>query len=392
MAAEKLGIDRVEIRRRNLIPESALPYLSPMGCTYDSGQFERNMDTTLEMADWDGFAARRAESEARGKLRGIAVANYVEAPVGAPIEYARIVVRPEGKVDIYAGTQSQGQGHETSFAQVVSDWLGVPFDDVALITGDSRIIPKGGGTHSDRSIRMAGRVMVESAEIIIASGKEAAAQLLEAAVADIEFAGGRFTVAGTDRSIGLFDVAAAIEAGNLPEALGATLEGESEFFGRMPAYPNGCAVCEVEVDPETGDVDLVAYAATDDAGRVINPMILHGQTHGGIAMGIGQALMENCVYDPESGQLLSGSFMDYCLPRADRLPSYKVALNEVLTTSNPLGVKGGGEGGTTPALGVVINAVVDALRPLGVRHIDMPASPERVWRAIRQAKGGGAHG
>lgn len=388
MAATELGMDRVEIRRRNLIPPAALPYRSPMGCTYDSGEFERNMDMTLELADWPGFENRRREARERGRLRGIGIANYVEAPVGAPVEYARIVVRPEGRVDVLTGTQSQGQGHETSFAQVISDWLGVPFDDVALITGDTGLIPKGGGTHSDRSIRMAGRVMVDASEIIIAKGKQAAAQLLETAAADIEFAHGRFTVAGTDRAVGLFDVARAMAAGDLPASFGRDLDGEAEFFGRMPAYPNGCAVCEIEIDPETGIVEVVRYATTDDPGRVVNPMIVHGQTHGGIAMGVGQALMESCVYDAATGQLLTGSFMDYCVPRADNLPSYQVAFNEVPTAGNPLGVKGGGEGGTTPALAAVINAVVDALAHLGVRHIDMPATPERVWRAIRKAKGG----
>ena len=388
LAAAETGIDRVELRRRNLIPPAALPYATPMGMTYDSGAFAENMDTTLALADWEGFAARRAEAEARGRLRGIGVANYVEAPVGAPIEYTHVTVRPDEGVDVKVGTHSHGQGHETSFAQVISEWLGVPFDAVNLIFGDTDEVPKGGGTHSDRSMRMAGKVMVDASEEIIDKGRQAAAHLLEAATADIEFAAGRFTVAGTDRSVGIFDVARAFSAGDLPAEFGDSLDAEAEFFGRIPAHPNGCAVCEVEIDPDTGAVDLVRYATTDDVGRAINPMILHGQTHGGIAMGVGQALLENCVYEPETGQLLTGSFMDYCLARADDLPSFKVALNEVPTPGNTLGVKGGGEGGTTPALGVVINAIVDALSPYGVRHIDMPATPEKVWRAIRDAKRG----
>ena len=388
LAAEETGIDRVELRRRNLIAPAALPYASPMGMTYDSGAFAENMDMTLGLADWDGFQDRRAEAEARGKRLGIGVANYVEAPVGAPIEYTHVTVRPDRSVDVKVGTHSHGQGHETSFAQVIAEWLGVPFEAVNLIFGDTEVVPKGGGTHSDRSMRMAGRVMVEASEAIIEKGRQAAAQLLEAASADIEFAAGQFTVVGTDRSIGIFDVARGLAAGDLPADYGDTLDAEAEFFGRIPAHPNGCAVCEVEVDPETGVVALVRYATVDDVGRAINPMILHGQTHGGIAMGVGQALLENCVYEADTGQLLTGSFMDYCLARADDLPSFKVALNEVPTPGNTLGVKGGGEGGTTPALAAVINAVVDALRPYGVRHIDMPATPEKVWRAIRDARRG----
>jgi len=371
-AAAELGIDRVELRRRNLIPADALPYTTPMGLTYDCGEFERGMDMTLALADWDGFPARRAEARARGRLRGIGLANYIEAPVGAPMERAEIRVDPAGRVDVIVGTQSQGQGHETSFAQVVSEWLGVPFDAVRVITGDTDVVKAGGGTHSDRSMRLAGFVMVESSNQIIAKGREAATELLEAATEDIVFADGRFTVEGTDRSVGIFEVAETTE-----------LDGESDFWGRIPAYPNGSAVCEVEVDPETGAIEVVAYATVDDVGRAINPMIVHGQTHGGIAMGVGQALWEDGAYDPESGQLIAGSYMDYGIARADGLPSFKVDLNEVPTEGNPLGVKGGGEGGTTPALGATINAIVDALSDYGVRDIRMPATPERIWRAMR---------
>ena len=383
-AAERLGFDRVELRRRNLI--QSFPHPNPFGMIYDNGEFVRNMGDTMALADWDGFPARRAEAKARGKLRGIAVANYVEAPVGAPMEFSEVGIDPAGRVRVLVGTHSQGQGHETSFAQVVSDWLGVGFDTVDIVYGDSDLVKMGGGTHSDRSIRMAGNVMVKASEKIIEMGREAATHLLEAAAEDIAFGDGSFTVKGTDRSIGLFEIAGAMASGDVPDAPEGGLVAEADFFGRLPAYPNGCAVCEVEIDPDTGAVEVIAYATVDDVGRAINPMIVHGQTHGGIAMGVGQALWENAWYDPDSAQLLAGSFMDYCVARADNLPSFRVELNEVPSEGNPLGVKGGGEGGNTPALGVVINAIVDATKHLGIEHIDMPATPERVWQAIRQAK------
>ena len=363
LAALKLGRDRTALRRRNLVTPEAMPYVSPMGVTFDSGAFARNMEIALMRADWDGFAERRETARIGGALRGIGIANFVEAPVGAPFEHAEIVVRADQKVEVVVGTQSQGQGHETTFAQVVSEWLGVPFDAVAIVTGDTDRVPIGGGSHSDRSMRLAGKVMVDACEQIIDKGRRAAAQLLEAAETDIEFASGRFTVVGTDRAIGMFDIAAALSSGDLPEAMGSSLDGVGDFKGRIPAYPNGCAVCEVEIDPETGFVQIVNYVSVDDVGRVINPLIVHGQAHGAITMGIGQTLYEDAIYDRTTGQLLSGSFMDYCLSRADNLPSFVVETNEEAPTSgNPLGVKGGGEGGTVGALAAVINAVVDALR------------------------------
>jgi len=384
MAAEKTGIDRVELRRRNLI--KTFPYKTQGGLTYDCGEFEKNMDMTLHLADWNGFPARREAAKKRGKLRGVGLANYIETPVGIPIERSHIVVRPEGQVDVVIGTLSQGQGHETSFPQVISTWLGVSGDCVNIITGDSDIVPEGGGTHSDRSIRLGGFVMVKASEQIIDKGKKIAAHVLEAAETDIEFANGRFTVAGTDRSISLFEAAgAAARNPTLPAELKGKLDGDHKFVGRIPAYPNGCAVCELEIDPDTGVIEIVNYCCVDDVGRVVNPLIVDGQVHGGIAQGVGQAMMEHVVYQ-EDGQVLAGSFMDYAMPHADNFPSFKVETNEVITKGNPLGVKGGGEAGTTGALAVFMNAVHDALKPVGVTRIDMPASPQRVWQAIQAAR------
>jgi aerobic carbon-monoxide dehydrogenase large subunit len=284
------------------------------------------------------------------------------------------------------GTLSSGQGHETSFAQLLVEWLGVPFESVRLITGDTDVVSEGGGSHSGRSMRLASIVIGKASEAVVAKGKEIAAHLLEAAQADIEFQAGRFRVKGTDRSIGIFEAAAAALGDGVPEALHGPLAAAHTETVRIGGFPYGCQVCEVEVDPETGVVEVVRVAAVDDVGRAINPLILHGQTHGGIAQGIGQALLEECRYDPESGQLLSASFMDYAMPRADCFPEFDTALSEVPSTTHPLGIRAGGEGGTTPALAAVINAIVDALAELGVTHIEMPATPERVWRAIRAAR------
>jgi carbon-monoxide dehydrogenase large subunit len=382
-AAEDLGIDRVEIRRRNLIPPDAIPYTSAMGIPYDSGEFETYLDKALALHDWDGFAARRAETEAQGRLRGIGLGLYIQIPVGARDEWGSITIKPEGRVEFLSGSLAQGQGHETSFRQVIHEWLGVPIESIDMTTGDTDIIPIGGGTHSDRSMRLSGAVMVWSSEQIIDKGKEIAAHLLEAAIEDITFSAGTFTVAGTDRRMGIFDVARAAEGGDVPEALAGPLNGKYHLDRRLPAYPAGCAVCEVEIDPETGVVDVVRHSAIDDVGRVINPMIVHGQTHGGIVGGLGQALMEDVVYARDTGQLLAGSFMDYAMPRADDWPFFRVDTHEVIAPSNPLGVKGGGEGGTIPALAALTNAVVDALGGHGVRHIEMPITAERVWRAMR---------
>jgi aerobic carbon-monoxide dehydrogenase large subunit len=375
IAARELGFDRVELRRRNLVPESAMPFRNPFGLDYDSGAYGRAMSSALALGDWSGFARRRDEARARGRLRGVGLANYVEVTSGFPTERAEITIRREGRVDAVIGTLSSGQGHETSFAQLLVEWLGVPFESVNLISGDTDIVSEGGGSHSGRSMRFASIVLRKTSEAIVQKGIELAARLLEVAPADIEFGDGRFSVKGTDRSIGLFEAAG---AGLLAAAHTETI--------RVAGFPYGCQVCEVEVDPETGVVEIARMAAVDDVGRAVNPLILHGQTHGGFAQGAGQALMEECRYDPESGQLTSASFMDYAMPRADHFPEFATELSEVPSPTNALGIRAGGEGGTTPALAAIANAIVDALAGLGVRHIELPATPERVWRAIRAAR------
>lgn len=385
-AAAELAIGRDEIRRRNLIPQEKLPYRSPMDVTYDCGRFHDNMAEAQRRADWTGFEARRKEAAGRGRLRGIGLANYVETPVGWPQEWCEIEVRPDGEVDLYIGTQSHGQGHETSFAQVMSHLLGVPFESVNMIISDSDKISEGGGTHSDRSIRLGSAVMSWASEKIIKRGRILAAHLLEAAVEDLVFEGGRFIVGGTDRSLSLFDVAAKADTEAVPAGLRGALREEHEFKGRLPAYPTGCAIAEVEIDPETGVTEIKRWTAVDDVGRVINPMIVEGQVHGGIAQGVGQVFWEENVYD-DGGQLVCGSFMDYGMPRADLLPSFDVVTAEnAETDGNPMQVKGGGEAGTTPALAAAMNAVRDALSPLGVDINTMPATPHRLWRLIRDAR------
>ena len=383
LAARRTGIDRIELRRRNLVPESAMPYTNPFGMVYDSGAYHRVMESALRLADWDGFAARRAAAKARGRCRGIGVANYVDTATGAPRERAEVTVRPDRTVEVVIGTVSQGQGHETSFAQLMTEFLGVPFDSVRLVTGDTDRVSVGGGAHSGRALRLGSIVMMNASKDIVEKGLRIAAHILEADAADLEFAGGAFAVKGTDRRIGLFEVAReALQRNDLPEDLRGPLQAESDETVNLAAFPYGCHVCEVEVDPETGVVDIVRYSAVDDVGRAVNPLIVHGQVHGGIVQGVGQALWEECRYDPASGQLLSGSFMDYAMPRADRLPFFATELSEVPSPTHPLGIRPAGEGGTTPALGVVVNAIVDALAEFGVEHIEMPATPERVWRAI----------
>ena len=374
LAADEAGADRAELRRRNLIAADAMPYRSGLGLDYDSGAFGENFDAVLRAIDRDGFPARRAAARERGKRAGIGVVTYLESPGAAPYERTDVTVRAEGTVEAVIGTQASGQGHETSFAQVVAGMLEIPLDRVEIVYGDTDRAVDGSGSHADRSMRLGGTILHRAARRIVEEGREAAARLLEAAAADIGYADGRFTVLGTDRSIGLFEVAAE-----------APLAATEEISTRLHAHPNGAAACEVEIDPETGEIAIVRYATVDDVGRAINPMIVEGQVHGGIAQGIGQALMEQIVYDTESGQLLSGSFMDYCLPRADDLPSFLGRLNDCPTANNPLGVKGAGETGTTPATAVVVSAATDALREYGVTHLEMPLTPERVWRAIRDA-------
>ena len=379
IAAERVGIDAVELRRRNLVASDEMPYRNAVGMTYDSGEYEESLDMALGLSEPDGFQARREEAEARGRLLGRGVAHYVESSIGTPIEQTRIrVFGSEERVDVVIGTQPSGQGHETSFAQVAAECLGVRVDEIRVVMGDTDIVRVGGGSHSGRSMRMAGTVIVKGVDALIEKAKPVAAGLLEAAEVDVAFTDGRFAVAGTDRAVTLYEVAAAADSGEL----GVVADNEMH----TPVFPNGCHVCEVEVDPETGEVEIVRYAAVDDVGRAINPLIVDGQTHGGIVQGVGQAMWEACVNDPDSQQPLAGSFMDYALPRADRFPLFATALNEVPSPTNPLGVKAGGEGGTTPALAVIVNAIVDALRPLGVDDLTMPASPFRVWSAIRASR------
>jgi carbon-monoxide dehydrogenase large subunit len=386
LAARRHGFDRVALRHKNLVPAGAMPYRNPLGLVYDSGDYAAAQDRAVALADWAGFEARRAEARGRGRYRGIGLANYLELNTGAPRERAEITVRPEGRVDVVLGTLSAGQGHETSFAQLIAEWFEVELAQVRLITGDTDIATVGGGSHSGRSMRLGAVVMAKASDQIVDKGRRVAAWLLEAADADIDFSKRRFTVKGTDRSVDLFQVAAAALRADAPEALRGVLAGTGDETMPVPSFPYGCAVGEVEIDPETGVVELVRYTSVDDVGRAVNPLILHGQTHGGIAAGVGQALWEQCGYDAATGQQQSATFMDYVVPRADMLPAFTTEISEVPSTSNPLGLRGGGEGGTTPALGAVVNAIVDALAELGVEHIEMPATPERVWRTIQAAR------
>lgn len=370
MAAREHGFDRVELRRRNLIRST--PYRNAFGVTYDSGDYGGTFEAVLKLADWDGYGARQQESAARGLKRGLGLGGYIESQSGAPQERAEVTVRADGAVEVLIGTLSAGQGHATSFAQLVEEWLGIPAHRVVVESSDSDRLTVGGGSHSGRSMRHAGTTIHKASQGIIGQGTKLAAEQLEASEADIAFADGRFTVTGTDRSVTLAELAA--QHGPIADA--------GEVDSRVGAYPYGWHVCEVEIDAETGVVRIDRYTTIDDVGRAVNPLILHGQTHGGIAQGAGQALMERIIYD-RNGQMLSGSFMDYAMPRADDFPRFVTALSEVPSTTHPLGMRGGGEGGITPALGVIVNAVVDALTEFGVTHIDMPCSPERVWRAIR---------
>ncbi len=388
LAGRQLNIDRIEMRRRNLVRPDEMPYRNPIGCVYDSGTYEKAMDSALRLADWNGFPARKAEAKSRGKLRGIGLGNYIEITMGSPREWASVTVKPEGIVEVLVGTLSSGQAHETTYAQCVSDWLGVDFEAVRVIERDTDIIPVGGGSHSGRSMRMAGFVMGKSSDGVIVRAKGIAAHVLDAKVETIDFADGLLTVRGTNRSMSLFEAAqAGLARSDLPEHLKGKLSAQHEELFNQAGFPYGSAVAEVEIDPETGALELVRYSSVDDVGRAINPLVLDGQTHGGIAQGVGQALWENCHYDADSGQLLSASFMDYAMPRADALPRYATELSEVPAPSNPLGVRAGGEGGTTPALASTINAVVDALSEFGITHLDMPATPHRIWAAIQAARG-----
>ena len=396
-AAAATGIDRVDIRRRNFIRE--FPYQTPVALQYDQGDYDATLDLALEASDWDGFEARRSEAAGRGKLRGIGISTFIEACGIAPsavvgslgaraglYEVGSVRVHPTGSVSVFTGTHSHGQGHETTFAQIVAETLGVDFEAVDVVHGDTGAIPFGMGTYGSRSLAVGGTAIYNAVQKVIAKGKKIAAHLLEASEEDIEFADGNFTVAGTDRSKSIGEVAlTAYVPHNYPEGLEPGLE-ETAFYDPLNfTFPAGTHVAEVEVDPETGVVELVAVTGADDVGRIINPMIVNGQLHGGLAHGIGQALLEHCEYDDE-GQLVTGSYMNYTMPRAGDLPNFNINHNTTHCTHNPLGVKGVGEVGSIGVPPAVINAVVDALSPLGVTHIEMPATSQRVWQAIQAAQ------
>ena len=385
-AATKLGLPPDEIRRRNLIPAAAMPYKVPLDLTYDSGDYARILDDSLALAGWTGFVERRAEAAARGRLRGIGIAVYVESTVGDPAEHVAIRFRDDGGVSLSAGTRASGQGHVTTYAQLLGDSLGIPFEAIDLIEGDSDDLPGGGGSGGSRSTYMVALAIEDGAAKVIDKGTQVAANILEVAPADIRFADGDFSIAGTDRAIDIMTLAKqAKDPTNLSEGMEPGLDANGQTETIEGTFPNGCHICEVEVDPETGMLELVNYAAVNDFGRIVNPVLVDGQVHGGVAQGLGQAVFENCVYDEQSGQLLSGSFMDYCLPRADDMPPFALAANGVPTNQNPLGIKGCGEAGAIPAPAAVVNAVLDALKERGVTDIDMPLTPERVWRAIEES-------
>ena len=390
MAATDMGIDRVTLRRRNLVKRKAFPYTNAVGATYDSGDYSAQLDLSLEISDYKGFAKRKRESAKRWLLRGFGLGHYVESSIGSPKEQAQIIVKPEGRVTVVIGTQPSGQGHETSFAQVAADLLGLPVDIVDIVIGDTDVVKVGGGSHSGRSMRHAATVMTRASGDLIGRARAICAFVLGVDEKEVEWEGGRLLARNSNRSFDLIELAREAAKVELPVNLKTGLAVITDNEMHEPVFPNGCATCEVEIDPETGSIDIVRYSAVDDVGRCINPMIVHGQTHGGIAQGVGQAMWELCKLDESSGQPLAASFMDYGMPRADNMPSFRTEIAEVLSPTNPLGIKAGGEGGTTPALGVIVSGIVDALAHLGVRHIEMPTTPHAIWRTIQQAKAGKA--
>ena len=379
-AARELKVDRIALRRRNMVPPSAMPHATPVGKTYDSGDFRLVLDTALEKIGHAGFEARRAAAAARGKRRGLGLAYYLEATGGDPTERAEIRFADDGFVDVFVGTQSTGQGHETAYVQLTASRLGIDGEKIRIRQGDTDTIPVGGGTGGARSLYSEGQAIVKTADSVIEKGKTAAADALEAAVADIVFADGRFSIAGTDRGIDILALAA-----RQRQTGGATLDTAEIAAIDHHTFPNGCHMAEVEIDPETGVTTVVRYVVCDDFGTAINPLIVRGQVAGGVAQGLGQAILENTVFDRESGQLLSGSFMDYALPRADDVPDVEVHLLEIPCVTNTLGVKGAGEAGAVGSPPALINAIIDALSVDGITAIDMPATPERIWRALAAA-------
>ncbi len=389
VAARELGMDPIALRRKNLIPSSAMPFKTGLVFTYDSGDFARGMDLALSLADQPGFEKRRAEARTRGKLRGLGLANAIEV-AGGPYtsvnpDTAEIRVNPDGSVIVFTGSTSMGQGNETAFAQIVCERLGVPPGRIQVLWGDSDALGAGRGNGGSGALTVGGSAVTRASEKIVERGRRIAARMMEAAPEDVQFHDGRFTVAGTDRGVAFAEVArTAYVPRMLPQGMEPGFSETAAFTPPAVTFPNGCQVCEVEIDPETGVVRIVRHTVIDDVGRMVNPMLVKGQIHGGVVQGLGQALFENLVYD-DAGQVVAGSFMDYAMPRADDVPFFEVDSHEVPTLVNPLGAKGVGEAGTVGALPALVNAVNDALAPLGVRHLDMPMTPDRVWRAIQEA-------
>ncbi len=385
-AARELGFDAIKLRRMNLVRPRQMPYTNAVGTTYDSGEYEKALDAALRMADRKGFAKRKREAAKRGKLLGFGLAHYVESSIGSPKERADITVKPNGIVDLVIGTQPSGQGHETSFSQVAADLLHIPLEQINIILGDTKIVKAGGGTHSGRSMRHAATVMSKGSVALIEKARKIMAHILQIDEAGIDWQDGRLNAEGTNHSFSLVELAKEAAAHKLPDDLADGLSVSTTNEMHEPVFPNGCATCELEVDPETGHIEITRYASIDDVGRCINPLIVHGQTHGAIVQGVGQAMWELCALDETSGQPLAGSFMDYGMARADSMPSFQTEIAEVLSPTNPLGIKAGGEGGTTPALSVILNGLIDALSEYGIRDITMPVTPHAVWQAIQSAK------
>jgi carbon-monoxide dehydrogenase large subunit len=386
-AAREFGFDRIEIRRRNILPTASLPYRNALGHTYDCGDFAAGMEMALKLADFAGFQNRRRDAAKRGKLRGLGLVNAIERAAGPGLEFAEVRFNPSGTAVVLMGTKNQGQGHETTFKQILHEKLGLDPDEVQFIDGDTDRVAFGMGTNGSRSTVIGGSALTVAANKVIEKGRRIAAHLLESSPEDIAFSDSVYSVKGTNRSVTLKAVAkAAFAPARLPQGLEGGLFETGTFAPKTDTYPNGCHVCEVEVDPETGKVDIAAYAVVDDVGTVINPMTFKGQIHGGIAQGVGQAVMEAVVYDADSGQPLGTSFMDYAMPRADTFCDIAVKSNPVPTNLNPLGAKGAGEAGTVGALPAVMNAILDALADLGVKELQMPATPARVWHAINNSR------
>jgi carbon-monoxide dehydrogenase large subunit len=384
-AADEMGINRLTLRKRNFIKAAQMPFNAASGMVYDSGDFQGVFNKALEISDYANFVRRKKESRKRGRLRGIAIGSYLEVTAPPGVELGKIVFEDDGSVKLITGTLDYGQGHATPFAQVLSAQLGIPFESITLEQGDSDLVHTGNGTGGSRSITASGMAIVEASQLVIEKGKRAAAHLLEAAEGDIEFANGRFTIAGTDRSINILELARRLREGKMPEGVPASLDVDHTTEVVPSTFPNGCHVSEVEIEPETGIVQIVRYTGVNDFGTIVNPMLVAGQLHGGVAQGIGQTFMESVSYDA-SGQPITGSFMDYALPRAEDIPVMEIGDHPVPAKSNPLGTKGCGEAGCAGSLSTLVNAVLDALSEYGITHIDMPLTPERVWRAIRDAK------